>query len=394
MRGMGEKMLFEPTKHETLTSAKWNKDEVRKVIKSIYDDTLKSFDAKKYWIADANEDADIESNKTMYYGATGTLWALDKIAKYLDRHLPFNKVDLIDQIHEDYLREPDTKEVVPSLFLGEVGILLVQYKFNPSKKVEDKIFELVKANIENETLEALWGAPGTMIAASHMYRRTKDEHWSELFLENARYLIDKLKEEESKGELIWQQNMYGKELRYVGAGHGYFGNIYGIFKEIKFLSPEDRDYLLNHIKRVIKELSIEEDGMMNFEVLMPKLPQVKQLTQWCHGAPGVVTSLTKHPKDEFIDECLLKSGELIWQAGPLNKGVALCHGTDGNGYAFLQLYKRTHDEKWLERARSFAMHALGQRNGRSTLFTGELGLALYLIDCLEEGSDFPFLDSI
>ena len=94
---------------------------------------------------------------------------------------------------------------------------------------------------------------------------------------------------------------------------------------------------------------------------------------------------------------LLAGGELTWRAGPLTKGANLCHGTAGNGYAFLRLLERTGDELWLERARAFAMHAVEQverdraehGRGRHTLWTGDPGTALYLADCLEGSGDFP-----
>jgi hypothetical protein len=116
-------------------------------------------------------------------------------------------------------------------------------------------------------------------------------------------------------------------------------------------------------------------------------------TQWCHGAPGMVATLVA-----FLDEELaLAGGELTWQAGPLVKGANLCHGTAGNGYAFLALFGRTGDELWLARARAFAMHALvqvertrsayGQR--RHSLWTGDPGTALFLADCLDGKGDLP-----
>jgi hypothetical protein len=84
----------------------------------------------------------------------------------------------------------------------------------------------------------------------------------------------------------------------------------------------------------------------------------------------------------------------------LKKGSNLCHGTAGNGYAFLKLYRRTGDAEWLERARAFAMHAIvqserdarqyGQR--RYSLWTGDLGLAVYLWDCIKAEPRFPTLD--
>ncbi|MDQ2968700.1 MAG: lanthionine synthetase, partial [Actinomycetota bacterium] len=116
-------------------------------------------------------------------------------------------------------------------------------------------------------------------------------------------------------------------------------------------------------------------------------------TQWCHGAPGIVATLAP-----ILDEELaVAGGELTWRAGPLRKGANLCHGTAGNGYAFLALLESTGDERWLTRARAFAMHAADQvehsrsdyGQGRYTLWTGDLGTALYLADCIDGGGKLP-----
>ncbi len=80
----------------------------------------------------------------------------------------------------------------------------------------------------------------------------------------------------------------------------------------------------------------------------------------------------------------------------------MCHGTAGNGYAFLTLYRRTGDAVWLDRARAFAMHAIGQSEkmkqehgpGRYTLWTGDPGLAVYLWQCLVGSDGMPGLDLI
>jgi DUF1680 family protein len=97
------------------------------------------------------------------------------------------------------------------------------------------------------------------------------------------------------------------------------------------------------------------------------------------------------------EELAVAGGELTWRAGPLQKGANLCHGTAGNGYAFLALLERTGDERWLTRARTFAMHAAGQvehsrseyGRGRYTLWSGDLGTALYLADCTDGRGELP-----
>src|SRR6202012_660362 len=73
--------------------------------------------------------------------------------------------------------------------------------------------------------------------------------------------------------------------------------------------------------------------------------------QWCHGAPGFLTSLCRLPREPELDALPAGAGELVWRAGPLRKGAGLCHGTAGNGCALLALHDRTGEEGWLERAR-------------------------------------------
>lgn len=102
-----------------------------------------------------------------------------------------------------------------------------------------------------------------------------------------------------------------------------------------------------------------------------------------------------------MDEMLIKAGNLVWNAGPLTKGPGLCHGTAGNGYAFLKLHRRTGDPIWLDRARAFAMHAILQQakmrkeygGGRYTLWTGDAGVAVYLWHCLNGLDGMPGLDT-
>ena len=50
------------------------------------------------------------------------MWYLERAGAVSLRIKP---AGLIGRIYESYLAEPDTGEVVPSYFLGEVGILLI-----------------------------------------------------------------------------------------------------------------------------------------------------------------------------------------------------------------------------------------------------------------------------
>ena len=63
---------------------------------------------------------------------------------------------------------------------------------------------------------------------------------------------------------------------------------------------------------------------------------------------------------------------------------------------------RTGDERWLERARRFAVHALGQAERiagasgrrRYSLFTGDVGTALFAAGYLDADTPCPIIDVI
>jgi uncharacterized protein YyaL (SSP411 family) len=95
---------------------------------------------------------------------------------------------------------------------------------------------------------------------------------------------------------------------------------------------------------------------------------------------------------------LLAGAELVWPAGAHGeeKAAGICHGTAGEGYALLRTFERTGDDRWLDRARRFATHALeqvGRRKGRFSLWTGDLGVALFASDCLDGRARYPVLET-
>jgi hypothetical protein len=181
----------------------------------------------------------------------------------------------------------------------------------------------------------------------------------------------------------------------IGPAHGFAGCVLALYRDAG-------DDLHRRAAATMARYAVEEDGLANWppsstEGLGAGRDGRIRL-QWCHGAPGVVASLAGvAPDNDGHERLLLAGGELTWRAGPLEKGANLCHGTAGNGYAFLALFERTGNELWLERARAFAMHSIAQvarartefGRGRYTLWTGDPGTALYLADCLAGGGAVP-----
>jgi len=66
--------LYDSERHRQLKEGlSWSDTAAKDAIEEIYDRALESFDFKNYWPTDANEDSDIDCNKSMYYGAAGGL---------------------------------------------------------------------------------------------------------------------------------------------------------------------------------------------------------------------------------------------------------------------------------------------------------------------------------
>jgi lantibiotic modifying enzyme len=270
------------------------------------------------------------------------------------------------------------------LHFGEAGIRLVLQRIAPSSGNADRLAELVADNAHDEHRELMWGSAGTMMVAGELHGSTGEPRWVELWEQSAAWLEGERDPESG----LWTQRIGGREGRYLGPAHGFAGCTLALSE------LGDSPNLHERAAEVTREFAVEEDGLANWPPLadggLSRNGQAIRV-QWCHGAPGMVGSLARFaPGDDEHERLLRSGGELTWHAGPLTKGPGLCHGTAGNGYAFLALLERTGDDLWLERARAFAMHAAAQvarareapGRGRFSLWTGDPGVALYLADCL------------
>jgi hypothetical protein len=379
-------MLYTPESHEPLESRPWDPDVALTTIREIAADCETSFDSP-YWPVHPRDDDGTGPYATLYEGPSGVIYALDLLARRGLVDTTRDYVPVLEQLVEVYRAKPEFDEWnhPPSLLGGETGILLALYRLAPSPQIADRIAELVAANVADPHHEFMWGSPGTMLAARAIDR-------PDLWLESADHLRDAW---EDSG--LWTQDLYGRQEQYLGPAHGFAGCVLA-------LAHEPSEELDRRASDAFRRFAVQEDGLANWPGLAGADLVTRQKDirmQWCHGAPGMVASLAEvAPGDDEHERLLLAGGELTWRAGPLTKGANLCHGTAGNGLAFLKLFRRIGDELWLERARAFAMHAAAQvererralGRGHYSLWTGDPGTALYLALCLEGSATLPGLD--
>ena len=124
--------------------------------------------------------------------------------------------------------------------------------------------------------------------------------------------------------------------------------------------------------------------------------------QHCTGAPGIVNTMAMLPAEPETDALLQAAGELTWAAGPdwpscPASATALRAAATLSSSSTCAPARRSGSS---ERG-CFAMHAIeqsrraaGSQHGQRkfSLWTGDLGLACYLWDCIRVSAGFPTLD--
>ena len=399
-------MIYDVVRHEPLQQIEWNVARVELSIRSIVADAEVRFSTDRYWPPHP-KDSDGNSAEPLtplYFGAVGMIWALHHLrdigaaclvrdyAQYMDAAQAANRRWLGYQY----------EAAKGAYLMGDTPGLMMEYAADTGNtRIRDQLQTLIAGNIDHPSRELMWGAPGTMLAALFLYERTGDERWADWFRMSAGKLWSQLLWSDEHACHYWRQDLYGSQATYLDAVHGFVGTALPLIRGRALLAESQWREWLHCIVNTVSRTATWHEGQANWRafLLIPAGDKARFLMQFCHGAPGFVTCLGDLP-GAVLDALLLAAGETIWAAGPLAKGSNLCHGTGGNGYAFLKLFRRTGDLKWLDRARAFAMHGIVQTEmdrrhygqGRYSLWTGDVGFAVYLWHCLRETAVFPTLD--
>ena len=361
--------LWRASEHEPLVATEWDEARVEEAIRAIVADAEAAFDGERWpWHPLDGED---DGASSIYLGGAGIIWALHELGStgWGDEALSF-----VERRRTEPLREGQTRET--SYSFGELGVALVAFRLTGDVGLADRIHELVVAVHASETNEVMAGTPGSLLVAEAMLTWTGEPRWDEAWRAVAERVIAARDDDG-----LWTQHLLGPPTRYLGPAHGYAGNMRALANRGEVPALAD-----------LSPYVLREDGLANWRPREESRPDEIRV-QWCHGAPGMIATL-----GDLLDlELAVAGGELTWRAGPLAKGPSLCHGTAGNAYAFLVLHHRTGDELWLDRAREFALHAIGQvereraavGRGRYSLFTGDIGVALFLRHLLDGEERFP-----
>lgn len=388
--------------HLPLRPIAWDPAVAQAAVGEIIADALGHFDPERFWPAHPSDDDVDDGHGSVYLGAAGMLWALDALGRrgYAVDH-DFSPVHsaLLARTQSD-MEKFGPYGKLGSLLLGDLGTALVLMRLAPSPTWAAIVEARCRSNENFPVRELMWGLPGSMLAAVHMAEITQsDVPWRSIFSAQAARLLADL-QDTAQGP-VWVQDLYGRHQPLLGAVHGYASNMVPLMRGWQWLDAAQRMQVADVVPRTLAANACRNESGANWPSVAGEASEKPHLCQHCHGAPGMVTTFADAPfASPILEELLLDGGRFVWEAGPLAKGSNLCHGTAGNGYAFLKLYRRSKDQVWLDRARAFAMTAIAQvqeerqkfGRGRFSLWTGDIGVAVYLDDCISARPAFPTVD--
>jgi len=384
--------VYDPARHEAVTGAGWSSEHATAEIMRIVADFEAALGADGAWPSHPREGPTREPRWALYAGAAGAVVSLRIL-----RRAGYGTMDLsplLPRIHAAYLDHPD-EGYETGLQLGEIGILTPAVLADPGDTaLSSRLSQCMECTLGHKARETTSGEAGMMHAALTLFRETGDEIWKDLYCRAAESLWQAWTLRPETGEWLWTSDIFGYVRSYYGACHGVAGNANAFLRGADLLPRDRTEVIVARVAGTLDRAALRDGADINWPVSGDR-SGTRRLVQWCHGAPGVVAALGRTPRTDsagsaLLDRLLLQAGELVWKAGPPVKGPSVCHGSAGNGYAFLALYQRTGEAIWLSRARRFAMHGIEQcRNarerfgqGKYTLWTGDGGLAVYLHHCL------------
>ena len=395
--------LFQPDRHEPLTATAWDESAARAAIARIVEEVHSAYRGETgLWPIHPIDVSPERANplKLVYYGAAGVIWTLHHLHGSGLAEVGRDYAPVFDTLLANHRR--DALQLGPNL-TGDAGILLMHWKLAPSERAARDLHEVIQSNMEHPALGFVAGGAGTMLNALFMFEQTGDGRWRDLYLSSFEALWRRWKYDEETCCHLWTMELHGHRARHIGGLHGLAGIVACMLRGRALLTPQRHEELVRRAREAMSVLAVRDGCHANWPLAVGNVPHPHwrtPLLQHCWGAPGYVNCLAGlcgHPE---TDALLRAAGELIWHAGPVTKLPSLCHGVPGSGYAFLKLFTCTGDAMWLDRARAFAMHGIeqGERFERQygqrkfSLWTGDLGLAVFLGDCIQGRSNFPTLD--
>ena len=286
-----------------------------------------------------------------------------------------------------------------AFLVGESGLLLLRHSLGPSDDVANALHALL-AGLVGDVRGLVWGGAGAMLAAIFMHERTGEDRWANLYAAHFDALWQSWVPDEASGAWLWEQDLYGVKERRLGALHGFMANATAMLRGRNLIEPDRFAEARSRILQTVHATAVDA-GRPDQLAARPGRRAGTHARPALHG----------RARD---DHRLGRAGRGLRARRAPSPKPANWSGRPGrpssspaSATAFQEAASRSSSSSpapanalWLARSRAFAMHAIeqgdraGARFGQRifSLWFGDVGLAVYLLDCIEATAQFPTLD--
>ena len=132
----------------------WDERLARDVIGEIVAETDERYDQQRFWPVHVRDEAK-GVLKALWFGAAGVVWALHYLRECGAAQPRLDCAKAMARVRAKFLAEEDPKVYAGSFLMGEIGILLAQWRIARERLVEDRLVKLIADNVEQPTDELM-----------------------------------------------------------------------------------------------------------------------------------------------------------------------------------------------------------------------------------------------
>ena len=341
----------------------------------------------------------------LYHGAAGVIWALHYLqalrASPSERRFDAEVAPLLAR-HRAWLAAALPGDETAAYLIGETPILMMAQAHAPTEERAEQIERLIDGNIESPTRELMWGcaghdARGVVHARTHWRVRAGRSCFAAQRERCGRNCSGRTEHECS----LLDAGPLRHQHTFIDAVHGFVGTASPLIRGRHLLDDASGPSGNACIANTVRRCATSKQGLANWRARLtqPEGRTARMLMQFCHGSPGFIVCLGRL-SERRARRPAAGGGEATWLPGPLDERLERLPRHRRQRLRVPEVVRAYRRRDWLERARAFAMHAIGQTQADAAATVtcatrcgpATSGSRSILWDCIHARARFPTLD--
>ena len=209
--------------------------------------------------------------------------------------------------------------------------------------------------------EIFCGVAGDGLFLHHLWKTTQDEKYLKGAIQHGEWLIKHATYNEHG--CLWPWHLK-EEPTLFGFAHGNSGIAH--FLLLLYETTQDPKWktIVQSVIETLNKNATPDQGGFHWPRIPNPDPNEILRCQWCNGSPGIGLFFAKAYEilnDPSLLHSAQKAGETTYAYGDIRQNPTQCHGLAGNAELFIELYRLTDEQIWLDRAFDFAQQAFQYR---------------------------------